>query len=140
MALGAPTGALRDAPRIVLTGRLADLPRAAQSLLVALDALEPRAVATVSRERADGLVALGALAAWTRSRGIGDPLGIALSSSAAPSGSAVIAPSRRRTATLEDPSLRREAERARRARHAQAIAASGPVELACVSPDLHAGR
>ena len=113
-------------------------PRAAQSLLVALDALEPR---RSPRCRASVPTGSSRSARSPRDRcGIGDPLGIALSSSAAPSGSAVIAPSRRRTATLEDPSLRREAERARRARHAQAIAASGPVELACVSPDLHAGR
>ena len=136
--LGARTDALRDAPRIVLTGRLADLPRAAQSLLVALDALEPRAVATVSRERADGLVALGALAARTRSRGIGDPLGIAPQLERRAERLAVIAPlSTRRTATLE---IRRSggklSERVEPGT-LRVIAASGPVELACVSPDLH---
>ncbi|MDO8562486.1 MAG: hypothetical protein Q7S25_01440, partial [Candidatus Limnocylindria bacterium] len=138
MALGAPTGALRDAPRIVLTGRLADLPRAAQSLLVALDALEPRAVATVSRERADGLVALGALAARTRSRGIGDPLGIAPQLEQRGERLAVIAPlSTRRTATLE---VRRSGGKVSHRVEPgtlTALPASGTVELACVSPDLH---
>jgi len=137
MALGAPTGALRDAPRIVLTGRLADLPRAAQSLLVALDALEPRAVATVSRERADGLVALGALAARTRSRGIGDPLGIAPQLERRAERLAVIAPlATRRTATLE---VRRSSGKVSERVEPgtlTALPASGPVELVCVSPDL----
>lgn len=49
------------APTVCLVGRVAELPRPAQSLLVAVNALEPRTVTTVFRERADALVAEAAL-------------------------------------------------------------------------------
>lgn len=54
------------APLVVLTGRLAELPRAAQSLLVAIDAFGPNGPALVSRASGDTLVAAGALAARGR--------------------------------------------------------------------------
>ncbi len=54
------------APLLVLTGRLAELPRAAQSLLVAIDAFGPNGPALVSRAPGDTLVAAGALAARGR--------------------------------------------------------------------------
>lgn len=54
------------APLLVLTGRLAQLPRAAQSLLVAIDAFGPNGPALVSRASDDTLVAAGALAARGR--------------------------------------------------------------------------
>ncbi|MFN2520885.1 MAG: hypothetical protein ABR525_07570 [Candidatus Limnocylindria bacterium] len=49
------------APAVFLVGRVALLPRPAQSLLIAVDALEPRAVTTVFRERAEALLAQAAL-------------------------------------------------------------------------------
>jgi hypothetical protein len=55
-----------SAPLLVLTGRLAELPRAAQSLLVAIDAFGPNGPALVSRAPGDKLVAAGALAARGR--------------------------------------------------------------------------
>ena len=54
------------APLVVLTGRLAELPRAAQSLLVAIDAFGPTAPTLVARAAGDALVAAGALAARGR--------------------------------------------------------------------------
>ena len=54
------------APLVVLTGRLAELPRAAQSLLVAIDAFGPTAPTLVARAPGDALVAAGALAARGR--------------------------------------------------------------------------
>jgi len=54
------------APLLVLTGRLAQLPRAAQSLLVAIDAFGPTGPTLVSRASGDTLVAAGALAARGR--------------------------------------------------------------------------
>ncbi|MEO8632498.1 MAG: hypothetical protein ABI466_04010 [Chloroflexota bacterium] len=54
------------APLLVLTGRLAQLPRAAQSLLVAIDAFGPNGPALVSRASDDTLVAAGALASRGR--------------------------------------------------------------------------
>jgi hypothetical protein len=54
------------APLLVLTGRLAELPRAAQSLLVAIDAFGPTGPTLVSRASGDTLVAAGALAARGR--------------------------------------------------------------------------
>jgi hypothetical protein len=54
------------APLLVLTGRLAQLPRAAQSLLVAIDAFGPTNPTLVSRAPGDNLVAAGALAARGR--------------------------------------------------------------------------
>jgi hypothetical protein len=54
------------APLLVLTGRLAHLPRASQSLLVAIDAFGPTGPTLVSRASGDALVAAGALAARGR--------------------------------------------------------------------------
>jgi hypothetical protein len=54
------------APLLVLTGRLAQLPRASQSLLVAIDAFGPTGPTLVSRSLSDALVAAGALAARGR--------------------------------------------------------------------------
>lgn len=54
------------APLLVLTGRLAELPRAAQSLLVAIDAFGPTGPTLVSRASGNTLVAAGALAARGR--------------------------------------------------------------------------
>jgi hypothetical protein len=54
------------APLIVLTGRLAQLPRAAQSLLVAIDVFGATGPALISRAPGDALVAAGALAARGR--------------------------------------------------------------------------
>jgi hypothetical protein len=61
--------ALEDAwaaPLVVLTGRLAQLPRAAQSLLVAIDVFGATGPTLVSRAPDDALVAAGALAARGR--------------------------------------------------------------------------
>ena len=46
-----------------MTGRAADLPRPAQSLLVAIDAVQPTALCSVLRDRADALVAIGGIVA-----------------------------------------------------------------------------
>jgi hypothetical protein len=46
--------AMRAAPAILVTGRLASLPKPGQSLLVLVDGLEPTAVTTVFREPDDG--------------------------------------------------------------------------------------
>jgi hypothetical protein len=54
------------APLLVLTGRLAQLPRAAQSLLVAIDVFGATGSTLVSRAPGDALVAAGALAARGR--------------------------------------------------------------------------
>lgn len=54
------------APLLVLTGRLAQLPRAAQSLLVAIDVFGATGPTLVSRAPGDTLVAAGALAARGR--------------------------------------------------------------------------
>ena len=54
------------APLIVLTGRLAQLPRAAQSLLVAIDVFGATGPTLISRAPSDALVAAGALAARGR--------------------------------------------------------------------------
>jgi hypothetical protein len=54
------------APLVVLTGRLAELPRAAQSLLVAIDVFGATGPTLVSRAPGDALVAAGALAARGR--------------------------------------------------------------------------
>ena len=53
----------RTAASIACTGRLARLPRGAQTILTLLDGLAPSGLARVSRERQDGLIAAGALAA-----------------------------------------------------------------------------
>jgi hypothetical protein len=47
---GLDVAAMRAAPSILITGRAAAFPRAAQSLLVLVDGLEPTAVSTVFRE------------------------------------------------------------------------------------------
>lgn len=60
---GSPVAMIRAAPVILLTGRAADLPRPAQSLLIAIDAIQPTALCSVLRDRADGLIAIGGLAA-----------------------------------------------------------------------------
>lgn len=54
------------APLLVLTGRLAQLPRAAQSLLVAIDSFGATGPTLVARAPGDTLVAAGALAARGR--------------------------------------------------------------------------
>jgi len=54
------------APLLVLTGRLAQLPRAAQSLMVAMDVFGATGPTLVSRAPGDALVAAGALAARGR--------------------------------------------------------------------------
>ena len=54
--------AARTAPLIVCTGQLARFPRAAQTVLVAVDALAPETVQIVARERPDALIAAGAIA------------------------------------------------------------------------------
>ena len=46
--------AMRAAPAVLVTGRAASFPRAAQTLLVAVDGLEPTALTTVFREPDDG--------------------------------------------------------------------------------------
>lgn len=51
---GLDVGAMRSAPSILVTGRVASFPRAGQSLLVLVDGLEPSAVSTVFREPDDG--------------------------------------------------------------------------------------
>ena len=62
-AAGLPVAVLRAAPVIAVTGRAADLPRPAQSLLVAIDAVQPTALCSVLRDRADALVAIGGIVA-----------------------------------------------------------------------------
>lgn len=67
------------APLLVLTGRLAEFPRAAQSLLVAIDAFGPTSPTLVSRAPGDALVAAGALAARGRIAAmpaVADPIAI----------------------------------------------------------------
>jgi hypothetical protein len=61
-----PLEPLWAAPLVVLTGRLAQLPRAAQSLLVAIDVFGATGPTLVSRAPGDALVAAGALAARGR--------------------------------------------------------------------------
>jgi hypothetical protein len=51
---GLDVGAMRSATAILITGRVASLPKAGQSLLVLVDGLEPVAVSTVFREPDDG--------------------------------------------------------------------------------------
>ncbi len=51
---GLDVAAMRSAPAILITGRVASLPRSGQSLLVLVDGLEPGAVSTVFREPDDG--------------------------------------------------------------------------------------
>jgi len=62
-AAGLPVATLRATPVIAVTGRAADLPRPAQSLVVAIDAIQPTALCSVLRDRADALVAIGGIAA-----------------------------------------------------------------------------
>ncbi|HEV8229168.1 MAG TPA: hypothetical protein VGQ86_04340 [Candidatus Limnocylindria bacterium] len=81
---------LRAAPRLVLTGRLAVLPRAAQSLLVALDGLEPSGTTLVSRAADDALVVAGALASRGRAIPSPSPEDIALVVSLWPKRSAAV--------------------------------------------------
>jgi hypothetical protein len=65
-------------PLLVLTGRLAQLPRAAQSLLVAIDVFGATGATLVSRSPGDTLVAAGALAARGRAATMPDPDPIAI--------------------------------------------------------------
>ena len=65
---GISVAPFRDAGAIVCTGRLARFPRASQTAIVAIDALEPSGVARISREKPDALIAAGAMG----SRGIPD--------------------------------------------------------------------
>jgi hypothetical protein len=51
---GLDVAAMRSAPAILITGRVASLPKAGQSLLVLVDGLEPNAVSTVFREPDEG--------------------------------------------------------------------------------------
>jgi hypothetical protein len=51
---GLDVAAMRSAPSILITGRVASLPKPGQSLLVLVDGLEPTAVSTVFREPDDG--------------------------------------------------------------------------------------
>lgn len=60
------------AARVVITGRPAGLPRAAQSALVAIDSLEPVDLQSLERDADDALIALGAAAVALRRSGI-DP-------------------------------------------------------------------
>jgi hypothetical protein len=51
---GLDVAAMRSASAILITGRVASLPKAGQSLLVLVDGLEPNAVSTVFREPDEG--------------------------------------------------------------------------------------
>ena len=51
---GLDVAAMRSAPAILITGRVASLPKPGQSLLVLVDGLEPSAVSTVFREPDEG--------------------------------------------------------------------------------------
>jgi hypothetical protein len=51
---GLDVAAMRSAPAILITGRVASFPKLGQSLLVLVDGLEPTAVSTVFREPDDG--------------------------------------------------------------------------------------
>ena len=51
---GFDVAAMRSAPSILITGQVASLPKAGQSLLVLVDGLEPNAVSTVFREPDEG--------------------------------------------------------------------------------------
>src|SRR5256714_14660273 len=51
---GFDLAAMRSAPSILITGRVASFPKAGQSLLVLVDGLEPSAVSTVFREPDEG--------------------------------------------------------------------------------------
>ena len=60
-AAGLPVAAWRSAKLIALTGRVAELPRPAETLLVALDALQPTSLCSILRDAEDALVAIGGL-------------------------------------------------------------------------------
>jgi hypothetical protein len=51
---GLDVAAMRSAPAMLVTGRVASFPKSGQSLLVLVDGLEPSAVSTVFREPDDG--------------------------------------------------------------------------------------
>ena len=51
---GLDIAAMRSAPAMLITGRVASLPKSGQSLLVLVDGLEPSAVSTVFREPDEG--------------------------------------------------------------------------------------
>lgn len=77
-------GAARSAPLIVCTGQLARFPRAAQTVLVAVDALAPETVQVIARERPDALIAAGAIASRTPADVMGALAPLALVTSLAP--------------------------------------------------------
>lgn len=58
---GLPVTAWRAAKLIALTGRIADLPRQAETLLIALDAIQPTSLCSMLRDADDALVAIGGL-------------------------------------------------------------------------------
>lgn len=60
---GIAVASLRSAAAIVCTGTLAGFPRAAQTVIAAIDAIGPDGTLLVSRERPDALVAAGAVGA-----------------------------------------------------------------------------
>lgn len=88
---GLPGEIFREAQLIVLTGALAAFPRPAQSLLVAANALEPLAIATVRRERDDALLAVAG-AAVSRERAHAAAPDLAAAAAALAPALAVIAP------------------------------------------------
>jgi hypothetical protein len=59
---GLDLASLRNAHRVVATGRLARFPRVAQTALVAVDALATEVTQLLSRERHDALIVAGAIA------------------------------------------------------------------------------
>jgi hypothetical protein len=59
---GLDLAALRNAHRVVATGRLARFPRVAQTALVAVDALATEVTQLLSREKHDALIVAGAIA------------------------------------------------------------------------------
>lgn len=59
---GIAVASLRNAQSVVATGDLARFPRAAQTVLVVVDALGPEGTQLISREHPDALVAAGAIA------------------------------------------------------------------------------
>jgi hypothetical protein len=65
---GLDVAAMRAAPAVLVTGRAASFPRAAQTLLVAVDGLEPSGVTTVFREPDEGRAERVALVVSIRPR------------------------------------------------------------------------
>jgi hypothetical protein len=69
-AAGFSVAAMRAAPNVLVTGRAASFPRAAQTLIVAVDGLEPTGIASLWREPDEGHAERVALVASLRTRGI----------------------------------------------------------------------